>query len=90
MLGWARRCFNKKHTGTRYIEAVFLHPVGYVGHVLHSGASGRRNINTLFFMLGWDQYGFDKKRTETRYTELVVFASVGSAGHVVNSGVSGP
>jgi hypothetical protein len=67
----------------------FLHPVGYVGHVVHSGASGVRNIDTLFFMLRWDQYGFDKKRTETHHPELVILLPVGSAGHVMHSGPSG-
>jgi hypothetical protein len=33
---------------TCYIELVFLHPVGSAGHVVHSIASGARNINTLF------------------------------------------
>jgi hypothetical protein len=30
--------FNKKHAGTHYAELVFLHPVGFVGHVVHSSA----------------------------------------------------
>jgi hypothetical protein len=31
--------FDKKRAGTRYVELVFLHPVGSVSHVLHFGAS---------------------------------------------------
>jgi hypothetical protein len=52
MLEWARCDFNKKHAGTHYVEIVFLHPVRSAGHVVRSGASGARNVNTLFFMLG--------------------------------------
>jgi hypothetical protein len=40
------------HDGTRYVELVFLHAVGSVGHVVHSIASGTRNINTLFSCSG--------------------------------------
>jgi hypothetical protein len=31
---------------------MFLHLVGSDGHVVHSGASGKQNVNVLFFMLG--------------------------------------
>jgi hypothetical protein len=51
---------------------------------MHSGASGVRNINALFFMLGWEWYGFDKKHTGTRYAEHVFLHQVRSAGHVLH------
>jgi hypothetical protein len=40
MLGWARCAFHKKHVGTRYIELVFLHPVGSAAYIMYFGASG--------------------------------------------------
>jgi hypothetical protein len=43
-----------------YAELVFLHPLGCVSHVEHSGASGARNLYTLFFMVGWERYGYEK------------------------------
>jgi hypothetical protein len=55
-----------------------------VGHVVHSGASGVQNIDTLFFMLEWERYGFHKKSTGTRYAELIFLHPVGSVGQVVN------
>jgi hypothetical protein len=39
MLGWDRYRFHKKLIGTRYVKLVFFHPVGSVGHVVHSSAS---------------------------------------------------
>jgi hypothetical protein len=36
MLGWDQYGLDKKCTGTRYAKLVFLQPVGYAGHVVHS------------------------------------------------------
>jgi hypothetical protein len=49
----------------------FLRPVVYADHIVHSGASGTRNVNAIFFMLEWDRYRFNKKCAETRYAKLV-------------------
>jgi hypothetical protein len=60
-----------------------------VDHVVHSGASGARNVDARFFMLGWARCYFPKKRAETRYIKVVFLHLVGSAGHVVHFGAIG-
>jgi hypothetical protein len=68
---------------------MFLLPVGSTGHVVHSGAFGARNVDTLFFMLRWDQNGYDKMRAGTCYAELMFLHLVGYTSDEVNSGAFG-
>jgi hypothetical protein len=89
MLRWAWCGFHKKRVGSRYAEVVFLHLVGFAGHVLHSRASVARNLDALFFLLRWARCGFHKKLTGTQYAELVFLHLVGSAYHVVHFAASG-
>jgi hypothetical protein len=63
--------------------------MGFVGHVVHSGASRAKIVDALFFMLRWPRCSFHKTRARTRYVKLVFLHSVGSAGHVVHSYASG-
>jgi hypothetical protein len=39
ILAWDRYAFDKKRTKAHYAEFVFLHPMGSLGHVVHSSAS---------------------------------------------------
>jgi hypothetical protein len=52
MLEWARCGFHKKRANTHCVELVFLHPVGSVGRMVHSSASGTRNVIALFSSSG--------------------------------------
>jgi hypothetical protein len=84
MLGFDKYGFDKKSIGMHYAKHVFLHLVGSAGHVVHSGVSGARNIDTLFFMLGWDWYRLQKRLTGTHCTKHVFLHPVESTGYVVH------
>jgi hypothetical protein len=88
LLVWDRYGFKNKCVETCYDKILFLHLVGYAGHIVHSSVSGVRNIETLFFMLVWDRYGFHKKDIGTPHAELMLLHPVVSVGHVVHSGAS--
>jgi hypothetical protein len=49
MIRWAWCGFHKKHVGTRYSRLFFLHLMGFVAHIVNSGAFGPRNIDTISF-----------------------------------------
>jgi hypothetical protein len=82
---WDQHRFHKMRVGIPYAELLFLYPVGFAGHIMHSSATGAGNIDVLFFMLGWDRYGFHKKHARTHCAKVVFLQPLGSTGHVVHS-----
>jgi hypothetical protein len=69
--------FDKNHTGTHYVEHVFLHPVGSVGFVVHFGRSEARNINALFLV---GLVRIQQKARQDTLRRTCVFASGGICG----------
>jgi hypothetical protein len=67
---------------------VVLHPVGSVGHIMHSGVFGPQNIDALFVVLQWEWYRFYRKRLDTVCRPCVLHP-VGSVAHVAHYGASG-
>jgi hypothetical protein len=87
MLVWDWYGFHKKRVGTRYTKLMFSHPVGYTGHVVHSGASGRE-MSTHHFSCSRGTGSDFTKNTPGDVTLNLVLHPVGFAGHVVHSGAS--
>jgi hypothetical protein len=52
MLGWDRYGFHKRSAETYYAELVFLHPLGSMGHVVHSVHLGRETSTQYFSCFG--------------------------------------
>jgi hypothetical protein len=48
MLGWDRYGFHKRSAETYYTELVFLHPLGSMGHVVHSVHLGVKRQHSIF------------------------------------------
>jgi hypothetical protein len=67
----------QKCVGIPYAKLVFLRPVVSVIRIVHSDASGVRNIDSVFFILGRDWCGIHKKRIRTSYVKLVFLHPVG-------------
>jgi hypothetical protein len=51
--------------GTHHAEHVFLHPVVYAGHVVHSDAFGALNVNALFLCSGGTGIDSTKRAQDT-------------------------
>jgi hypothetical protein len=75
MIGWSQCGSHEKAHRACHAELLFLHPGGYAGHVVHSGAPEVRIFDSLFFKLEWAQCRSIKKHIMTHHADLVFFAS---------------
>jgi hypothetical protein len=74
MVRWGKYGIDKKCTRTRYAELVFLYLVGFAGHVVHSGASGRETLTQYFSCSGVFGAVFIKMHRDT-LRQTCIFAS---------------
>jgi hypothetical protein len=62
MLEWDQYGFHRKHSGTRYTELAFLHPVGSMGHVVVPVHPGLKTLTHYFLCSGGN--GTDSTKRE--------------------------
>jgi hypothetical protein len=88
MLWWSGFGSHKKRAGTHYAELVFLQPVGSKGHALSFGASGVRNVDTLFSCSGGPVLD-PTKSALGHNTPNLCFCIRWDSGHVVHYSAPG-
>jgi hypothetical protein len=86
-LRWAQCGFHNKSAETHYTKLVVFHPVGYAGHVVHSGVCGHETTMHYFLWFGGTSTD-STKNASGHVTPNLFFLPVGSAGHIVHSGAS--
>jgi hypothetical protein len=79
MVGWDWYGFNKKRARTSYTQLLFFNSRGSVGHVVHSGASGRIMLRHYFSCSGGPSAVFIKSALG-HVTPNLCFASYGICG----------
>jgi hypothetical protein len=88
MLRWDRYGFHENCNRTRYVELLFLHPVGSARHVVHSVRPGRETSMYYFSCLAGTSMDLRKSASGHIVPNLCFLHPEGSASNVVHSGAS--